>query len=147
MRDGIEEKDVPLFGNILQHQNYTRIHHDELWPLRSAFLSLSLCTFKRKTSPHSLVIDNNARGCGIHCILIFRSVFPLLFIGRIRLEAYFLLCLLAKAMGLARLSLRHPGNRRTKYIMYIFAECAPSATKKKSQLYLVSRSSGAELVL
>jgi hypothetical protein len=42
MRDGREEKDAPLFGNILQHQNYTRIHHDELWPLRSAFLSLSL---------------------------------------------------------------------------------------------------------
>lgn len=47
----------------------------------AAPFSFSLCTFKRKTSPHSLVIDNNARGCGIQYVSWYFAAAALLLLG------------------------------------------------------------------
>lgn len=90
----------------------------------AAPFSFSLCTFKRKTSPHSLVIDNNARGCGIQYLDISQQ--QLCFYWADSTRGGFFSCLLAQALVLAQTSFA----TETQYIMYIFAE--PSATKKES---------------
>lgn len=107
--------------------------------------ALSLCTFKRKTSPHSLVIDNNARLR--HSVSwYFAASFLSAFYWVDSTWGVFFVVLIGQSNG-ARSALASPPGQQTHTIHNVHFRRVRRVPLKKSQLYLVSRSSGAELVL